>query len=564
VLLGLVLAPLAQAVHDLDFEPDGNIAKDSAGTAAPFDWVDFFSSSGAESPALPDASRPGFSDSGFSPDFTRKPTGAYSTADTTTFATGSKDSLPITPGWQCNKDNNVNDKIDIVNAYAAAYTDPATGDSILYFGLERFSNDGDANVAFWFLQSNVNCVSPAGGSVPFTGHHVDGDLLVVSAFTKGGVVSNIDVYEWDGDDTGSLNPVAIAHGVDCKATTGPDDTCATVNDPTNGTIDPPWDTENKDRTGDLKVSEFFEGGLNLTESGIGDACFNTFIADTRSSQSLTATLFDFARGSLGECSVSLTSTPSQTTRALGSTTAITDTADVSGTNASGGTAPTPTGTVSFFLCGPGVTDCLTGGAPIPTNPAAAVTLGACSPAVAGHACATSADVQTMLTAIGRYCFRAVYDPGTDPNYSGKTAVDGSSGECFNVTDTSSGSTAQTWVPNDAATFTSAGGSALAGTVTFTLYNSGTCAPGTADANVIYQESRDIDTDGTGTASSRTVRTTNGDGVGTGLAADEIFDASDSTVTVSWQAVFVSSNGVGGSTSPCEASTLTIDDDIAVP
>jgi hypothetical protein len=236
VLVALLLAPAAQAVHDLDFELDGNIAKDSGGgaDAAPFDWASFFSSAGAESPALPDASRPGFTDSGFSKDFSRKTNGSFSTVDSTTFATGSKDTLPITPGWQCNKDNNVNDKIDILNAYAVAYVDPATDDQILYFALERFSNDGDANVAFWFLQSNVSCVSPGGGSTPFTGHHVDGDLLVVSSFTKGGVVSTIDVYEWNGDDTGSLNQTAIAHGVDCKQTTGPDDTCATVNDPNNG------------------------------------------------------------------------------------------------------------------------------------------------------------------------------------------------------------------------------------------------------------------------------------------------------------------------------------------
>ncbi len=550
MLIALVLAPTAQAVHDLTFELEGNIA-----AATQFDWASFFDANGAESPVLPDASRPGYTDSGFSKDFSRKANGAFSTADPTTFATGSKDSLPITPGWQCNKDNNVNDKIDILNAYAVAYVDPASGDQILYFGMERYSNDGDANVAFWFLQSNVGCVSPGGGSTPFTGHHVDGDLLVVSAFTKGGVVSNIDVYEWNGDDSGSLNPTAISHGVDCKSTVAPDDTCATVNGPTNGVIDPPWDTQNKSGTSDLQVSEFFEGGLNLTHSGIGDHCFNTFIADTRSSQSLTATLFDFARGSLGECDVNLTSTPSTTTTSLGSSDPVTDLADVHGTTAGGGAGPTPTGTVSFFLCGPGVTSCTSGGSPIPSNPAAAVTLGACSPPAAGHACATSANVRSMLTAVGTYCFRAVYAPGADPNYGGKTAEDGSATECFTVTDTSSGSTAQNWLPNDSATFSSAGGSNLVGSVQFTLYDSGDCT-----GTPLFQESRNL----VGGSSSETVSTTNGDGVGSGLAADLYLDVSDSPATVSWQAVFSSSNGVSGSTAPCEASTLTIDDDITVP
>ena len=35
---------------------------------------------------------------------------------------------------------------------------------------------------------------------PSRGEHADGDVLVVSAFTNGGGVSNIDAYRWDGDD----------------------------------------------------------------------------------------------------------------------------------------------------------------------------------------------------------------------------------------------------------------------------------------------------------------------------------------------------------------------------
>ena len=41
-----------------------------------------------------------------------------------------------------------------------------------------------------------------GGTATFTGDHTDGDLLVVSAFTNGGVVSNIDTYRWDGGANG--------------------------------------------------------------------------------------------------------------------------------------------------------------------------------------------------------------------------------------------------------------------------------------------------------------------------------------------------------------------------
>ena len=49
--------------------------------------------------------------------------------------------------------------------------------------------------------------------------------------------------------------------------------------------------------------DFFEGGIDLTEAfeGLGEvpSCFSTFLADTRSPQSLTATLFDFAAAAGG-------------------------------------------------------------------------------------------------------------------------------------------------------------------------------------------------------------------------------------------------------------------------
>jgi len=533
MLVTALLVGRAQAVHDLDFELDGNQAVDAGGPA--FDWTSFFNAAGQPSPALPDATRPGFTNSAFSKDFTRKANGAYSTVDTTTFATGSKDTLNITPGWQCNKDNNVSDKVDIVNAYAAAFTNPATNatgghDEILYFGLERFSNDGDANVGFWFLQDNVNCVSP-GGAVAFTGNHVDGDLLIVSAFTKGGVVSTIDVYRWNGGAGGSLNTTPVAHGVDCKTTLGGDATCATVNDPTNGTLDPPWDTANKDGTSVNEVSEFFEGGLNLTEKGLAGKCFNTFIADTRSSQSLTATLFDFARGLLGECGVSMTTTPSQTTRTLSSTDPVTDTATVSGSTSSGTTAPTPTGTVTFFLCAPSqLTPATTGtcGDSNGTQVGSAVTV---TVSVPGTATATSADAKSLITGIGKYCFRAHFAAAADdPNYAGKTAeTSNPADECFTVTDTSSIKTDQTWLPNDTATVTTAGGAAVSGMVTFTLYENGDCtAPAKAtftDSNAPYE--------------------TNNTSVYV------------STQTISWKAHFAPDNGVAPSDSSCETSTVTI-------
>ena len=62
-----------------------------------------------------------------------------------------------------------------------------------------------------------------------------------------------------------------------------------------------WLTAQKTTVGHtLGTALFFEAGLNLTESA-GGQCFSTFLGDTRSSTSLTATLFDFSGGTLGEC-----------------------------------------------------------------------------------------------------------------------------------------------------------------------------------------------------------------------------------------------------------------------
>jgi hypothetical protein len=64
-------------------------------------------------------------------------------------------------------------------------------------------------------------------------------------------------------------------------------------------LTPPWNHPDKDG-GALNPNEFFEGGVDAGPFG-ADSCFATAVANTRSSQSLTATLFDFDRFSLPVC-----------------------------------------------------------------------------------------------------------------------------------------------------------------------------------------------------------------------------------------------------------------------
>ncbi len=403
-VLGLVVgllgsAGIALAVHDEDFQLDGNVFAASTttigGSTQTVDWDSIFTTAGADENPLPT----GFDAAGFKKDFLHSTAtgGSFITSDTSTYATGSKDTLPI-GGWQCNFDNNVNSKIDVMNAYSASYT-AASGDELMYFALERNTNTGDANVGFWFLQDEVGCTS-TGGSVDFVGEHRDGDVLVVSEFSGGGTVSTINVYRWDGDETGSLNPNPIGSGVDCRApTTLPDDSaCAVAN---TGNITVPWLTSNfKDKVGNaLRTAEFFEGGINLTDLDLGGTCFNTFIGDTRSSTSLTATLFDFAGGTVGECKSTTVTTPSiNGSQAIpgdpaDASVSVTDSAliTVDGVD-------TFSGTVSWHLCGPTATSstalCETGG--VAVGNAKAVTT---SPS-------TVVSDAAIVTSAGRYCWRA--------------------------------------------------------------------------------------------------------------------------------------------------------------
>jgi hypothetical protein len=254
-------------------------------------------------------------------------------------------------------------------------------------------------------------------------------------------------------------------------------------------------------------------------------------------------LFDYAEGSLGSCGITVTTTPSigSNSSCVLPCTGITDTADISGTNSGGGAGPTPTGTVQFYLCGPGVTTCASGGAPIPSDPAAKVTLGACDPVAAGHACATSADASSAITTVGTYCFRAVYDPGTDPNYVGLGGSFTSAGECFTVTGVATLLTNQNWVPNDSATIT--GPTDLSGTATFTLYNDATC--GTSGGTAIYSPAG-VPVSGT---SPQTVHTSN---------VDTVVVVEAGSGDYSWK-VSYSDAVLSAPADVCEKTTITITD-----
>jgi hypothetical protein len=525
VLVALFATAGAQAVHDLDlFELDRNALDD--GAVAGDDWDTLFGGGGNQD-----------SFTGILPDITPSPGGTQFQGG------GSKDDLDIT-SWLW-KPGEPLDKDDITNAYAASYTNTVdtgendVGDLIVYFGLDRFSTAGSAQVGFWFLQDPDFGLTndAAGGGFRFSGQHQDNDVLVQSNFTNGGVISNLTVYKWLAGDLVQVGTTTN----DC-VTSAPDDDagCATVNElPT----DAPWDytpKANEGPPGIFQPSAFFEGGINISRLVPDVTCFANFLAETRSSTPFDARLKDFVQGQFGECEAEITTTPSAASIQLGES--ITDTAVVQG---NGLNPPTPTGFVKFFICSPTeLTNgtCATGGTLVDVD----------GDEPDGEALTPDPDDATKANAesdpftpdaVGTWCWRGEYSG--DDFYD--AVADSSTGECFTVTDTSETSTEQNWRPNDSATVMSTGGSPLAGSVAFTLYNNGTC-----DGTVLYTETRPVSG-----ASPQIVSTTN-DGTTPG---DPLVSAS---ATVSWRAVFTSTNSVEGSTAPCESTALTIDNDITNP
>lgn len=443
---------------------------------------------------------------------------------------GSKDPQMI-GSWRWKDGGGLPDKDNLLHAFAARYQVGGTKD-LLVFGSDRYDNSGDAMQGFWFLQDRV---SPSAGG-GFSGEHRKGDLLILSDFSIGGTVSTIAIYQWvdsGGDVAEHLKLVASSTDANClnpDGTSTSGDVCGVVNKSDSDGNKVPWPFTDKSGSNDYLQGEFFEAGIDLAKfAEFKGKCYASFVAETRSSTSPTATLKDFVIGSFESCGVEIDTTPSKSTITLGDS--VYDHAVVTGTGII--SAPTPTGTMDFYVCGPDKGLCSTGydhkvGQDIPLVEESPGTAVADSPLF-------------KPDKVGKWCFRGEYSG--DRNYP--AAVDYDASECFTVTDTSSIVSDQAWVPNDSATITSGGGSALKGTLTFTLYDNGTC-----DGKVLYTESMAVDH-----ASPKTFSTAN---------KSVVFTEADSPVTVSWQAVFDSVTNSADSTGPCEVSTVTIDDNDPSP
>ena len=286
---------IAYAQENVDnntiFELDGN-PQDSTPTPTGEDWHKYFNTLNPAPPYL-------------IPGNALAKTFVAETGNVTTFTQGGSKDINGISQWR-HTNGSVPDKDDLQNAFAAAYN--VGGDLLLYFGADRTANNGDANIGFWFFQSNVGL----NGDGTFSGAHQDGDIFVVSGFTSGGQTSAIDVYEWscpgnpaNCDQVGALKLVTSSTAAQCaSSTTGSHIACAIAN---TGNVTSVWSyTPKQGAGGTFPVASFFEGGINVTALLGTTPCLSSFIVETRSSTSNTAQLKDFIRGSFSLCGLSAT------------------------------------------------------------------------------------------------------------------------------------------------------------------------------------------------------------------------------------------------------------------
>lgn len=300
--LGLILSVFSfptWSVDDLNtFELDGNAVDNNA--VAGDDWQNVYADT----------------------DSANVTTGIIADPSPKSIFTGGRKDIQDVPEWG-HKDGAVPDKDDLTNAYAAAYgvADGVGGqDLVIYFGADRFANVGDAFMGFWFFQDEV----VAANDGTFSGVHTVGDVLILVDYPQGAnEVPYIAVVLWDPTcskaDSNDPMPGDCAaknlrlkmesdgsNPAECGSQAG-DLACATTN---QGDEPSPWSYTPKAGVANVFPYEsFYEGGINITQLLSGtDTCFSSFMAETRSSSSFTASLKDFVLGKFELCGMTVVKT----------------------------------------------------------------------------------------------------------------------------------------------------------------------------------------------------------------------------------------------------------------
>ena len=251
--------------------------------------------------------------------------------------------------WGCTKVNNPTPKDEILNGYAAQGVISGglnNGDTALFAGFERGTNNGTSFQGVWFLAADIGCTAPANGSADFTGGDHEawvctvfftnctetGDLLLLINFTGGGSTPTALLFAWVGgnlgdDDTlvgaagfspnGPLQLVTPAGAGGCTGANTGTDICATTND--TSCVVTTWVPANQascttggtgPRAPQIDKLQFFEGMLNLSDifnpTGTGTVpCFSNVLFEARTSAQTSATLKDYILGDFDTCNADI-------------------------------------------------------------------------------------------------------------------------------------------------------------------------------------------------------------------------------------------------------------------
>jgi hypothetical protein len=157
----------------------------------------------------------------------------------------------------------------------------------LYFAGDRTSNNGDAQIGFWFYNNGTSPrilkTSPKEGG-DFSPEHAVGDLLVLADFTGGGANATVVVYRWVGTGGSVPNANGRLEFTNLQGTVA-------INNNNKYPIPNGWSFLNTE----YDTNEFYEGRVDLGDLST-NTCFGSFLLEARSSQSITASLDDFVAG----------------------------------------------------------------------------------------------------------------------------------------------------------------------------------------------------------------------------------------------------------------------------
>ncbi|HMJ46414.1 MAG TPA: hypothetical protein VK498_03750, partial [Ferruginibacter sp.] len=162
--------------------------------------------------------------------------------------------------------------------------------STLYFAGDRTSNNGAAQIGFWFYLNGTGPTTQADGTQNFAPPHAVGDLFVLADFTSGGRLATVTVLSWVGTGGNVVGSNGTLNTTNCAG-------IVAQNNDTRYLIPQGWSFIR----GCYDENEFYEGQIDLSclSGNTPSLCFSSFLLETRSSHEITASLDDFVSGAFG-------------------------------------------------------------------------------------------------------------------------------------------------------------------------------------------------------------------------------------------------------------------------